>query len=81
MPKCTVMINRNARSRCAEDAAAAIRRATRAVAEKNLECKLEVRHVNETGIGARIVAIDQKGSDLCQLYLQEQYADRLNRSG
>lgn len=49
--------------------------------EKNFECKLEVMHVNEAGIGTRIVAIDQKGSDLCQLYLQEQYADRLNRSG
>ena len=49
--------------------------------EKNLECKVEVRHVNEMGVGAQIVEIDQKGIDLCQLYLQEQYAERLNRSG
>lgn len=49
--------------------------------EKNLECKVEVRHVNEMGVGAQIVEIDQKGIDLCQLYLQEQYSDRLNRSG
>ena len=48
--------------------------------EKNLECKVEVRHVNETGVGAQIVEIDQKGIDLCQLYLQEQYAERFNRS-
>ena len=49
--------------------------------EKNLECKVEVKHVNEMGVGAQIVQIDQKGLDLCQLYLQEQYAERLNRSG
>ena len=49
--------------------------------EKHLECKVEVKHVNEMGVGAQIVQIDQKGIDLCQLYLQEQYADRLNKSG
>ena len=49
--------------------------------EKHLECKVEVRHVNDMGVGAQIVEIDQKGIDLCQLYLQEQYADHLNKSG
>ena len=49
--------------------------------EKLLECKVEVRHVNDTGMGAKIVEIDEKGANLCQLYLQEQYADKLNRSG
>lgn len=49
--------------------------------EKHLECKVEVRHVNDMGVGTKIVEIDQKGIDLCQLYLQEQYADRLNKSG
>ena len=49
--------------------------------EKHLECTVEVKHVNETGVGAEIVEIDQRGMDLCQLYLQEQYADRLNKSG
>ena len=47
--------------------------------EKNLECRVEVRHVNEMGVGAQIVEIDQKGIDLCQVYLQEQYAERFNR--
>ena len=49
--------------------------------EKHLQCKVEVRHVNEMGVGAQIVEIDQKGIDLCQLYLQEQYAERFNRPG
>ena len=49
--------------------------------EKHLECKLEVRHVNEMGVGAKITEIDPKGLELCQLVLQEEYADRLNKSG
>ena len=49
--------------------------------EKLLECKLEVRHVSDMGVGAKIVEIDEKGVNLCRLYLQEQYADKLNRSG
>ena len=48
---------------------------------KRLECKIEVRHVSDAGVGTRIVEIDQRGADLCQLYLQEQYSERLNRSG
>ena len=49
--------------------------------ERHLECKVEVRHVNDMGVGAKSVEIDQKSLDLCTLYLQEQYADRLNKSG
>jgi hypothetical protein len=49
--------------------------------EKHLECKVEVRHVNDDGVGTKIVQIDQKGIDLCQLFLQEQFSDKLNRSG
>ncbi len=48
---------------------------------KRLECKIEVRHVSDAGVGTRVVEIDQRGADLCQLYLQEQYSERLNRSG
>jgi hypothetical protein len=48
--------------------------------EKFLECKLEVRHVSDDGVGTKIVNIDRKSTDLCHLYLQEQYADRFTRS-
>ena len=49
--------------------------------EKSLECKVEVRHVNDVGMGAKIIDIDERGANLCQVFLQEQYADQLNRSG
>jgi hypothetical protein len=48
---------------------------------KRLECKIEVRHVSDAGVGTKIVDIDPRGADLCQLYLQEQYSEKLNRSG
>lgn len=48
---------------------------------KRLECKIEVRHVGDAGVGTRIIDIDPRGANLCQLYLQEQYSDKLNRSG
>jgi hypothetical protein len=48
---------------------------------KLLECKIEVRHVGDTGLGTKIVEIDKRGASLCQLFLQEQYSDRLNKSG
>ena len=49
--------------------------------EKNLNCKIEIKHVSDTGVGSKIVEIDQQASSLCQLFLQEHYADRLNKSG
>ena len=49
--------------------------------EKLLECKVEIRHADETGIGTRIVEIDRKSIGLCQLFLQEHYSDKLNQSG
>ena len=44
---------------------------------KILECKVEVRHVSDQSLGLKIVEIDEKGISLCQLFLEEQYADRL----
>ena len=44
---------------------------------KVLECKVEVRHVSDQTFGMQIVEIDEYGSQLCQLYLDEQYADKL----
>jgi len=49
--------------------------------EKRLECKIEVRHVSDAGVGTKIVEIDKKGSALHQLFLQEQYSGKLNQSG
>jgi hypothetical protein len=45
-----------------------------------LECKIEVRHVGDSGVGTRINEIDETGARLCQLYLQEHYSSRLDRS-
>ena len=45
-----------------------------------LECKIAVRHASELGIGTKIVEIDKKSASLCQLYLQEHYSHKLNRS-
>ena len=49
--------------------------------EKLLECKVEIRHIYESGIGTKIVEMDAKSIALCQLFLQEHYSDRLNKSG
>lgn len=49
--------------------------------DKNLVCKLEVKHVSEAGMGTKIVGIDKRGASLFQSYLQEMYSERLNRSG
>jgi len=48
---------------------------------KRVECKIEVRHVGDAGVGTKIIEIDPRGADLCQLFLQEQYSEKLNRSG
>ena len=49
--------------------------------QKRLECRIEIRHVDETGIGTKIVEIDRKSIGFCQLFLQEHYSDHLNKSG
>ncbi len=48
---------------------------------RRLECRVEVRHISEAGVGTKIIEIDQRGRDLCELFLQEQFSDKLNRSG
>ena len=49
--------------------------------QKVLDCKLEVRHFNDSALGAKIVEIDERGHDLCQRFLEEQYSDKLGRFG
>ena len=45
---------------------------------KILECKLEVMHVDDTRLGTKIIEIDDKGMSLCKLFLEEQYAHKLD---
>ena len=46
--------------------------------EKTLNCKIEVRHVGPHGTGTKVVEIDNRGSNLVKLYLEEQYSLKLN---
>jgi hypothetical protein len=46
--------------------------------EKTLNCKIEVRHVSSHGNGTKVVEIDNRGSSLVKLYLEEQYSLKLN---
>lgn len=46
--------------------------------EKTLNCKIEVRHVGPHGTGTKVVEIDNRGSSLVKLYLEEQYSLKLN---
>jgi len=47
------------------------------VPQKTLDCKIEVRQATDSEMGAKIVEIDNKGTGLLQMYLQEQYSGRL----
>ncbi len=49
--------------------------------EKVLDCKVEIKHFSDDGLGTKIVEIDQRGHNLCELFLQEQYSDKLDRLG
>jgi hypothetical protein len=46
---------------------------------KSIECKIEIKHVSDSGMGAKITEIDKRGSGLVLLYLQEQYSLKLNK--
>ena len=46
-----------------------------------LECKLEVMHIDDTRVGTKIMEIDKKGMSLCNLFLEEQYAYKLESIG
>ncbi|MGD2139857.1 MAG: PilZ domain-containing protein [Burkholderiales bacterium] len=47
--------------------------------EKTLECMVEVVHMNDDGVGAKIVEIDEQGAKLIQLFLQEHFTDGVKR--
>ena len=42
--------------------------------EQVLECKIKVMHVDYSVIGAKIVDIDDRGIELCQLFLRDQFS-------
>jgi hypothetical protein len=42
--------------------------------EQVLECKIKVMHADDSIIGAKIVDIDDRGIELCQLFLRDQYS-------
>jgi hypothetical protein len=44
------------------------------VPQKTLDCKIEIRHATDSGLGTKIVEIDNRGTALLQMYLQEQYS-------
>jgi hypothetical protein len=46
--------------------------------EKTLNCKIEVRHISQAGMGTKIKDIDGRGTRLVELYLQEQFSLKLN---
>ncbi len=48
---------------------------------KSLNCKIEIRHVSDAGMGTRISEIDSNGTGLLRLYLQDQYSITLNKTG
>jgi hypothetical protein len=48
--------------------------------EKTLNCKIEVKHISPAGTGTKIKDIDRRGASLVELYLQEQYSLKLNKS-
>jgi len=48
--------------------------------EKTLNCKIEIRHISSLGMGTKIKDIDGRGTRLVELYLQEQYSLKLNKS-
>ncbi len=41
--------------------------------ERVLECKVEVVHVGDSVVGAKIVEIDDEGTELCQAFLRDQF--------
>jgi PilZ domain len=47
------------------------------IPQKTLDCKIEIRHATDSGLGTKIVEIDDKGTALLQSYLQEHYSTGL----
>ena len=48
--------------------------------KKILHCRVEVKHIEDTCVGVKIVTISKDGSILLQQFLQEYYSLKLDRS-
>jgi hypothetical protein len=48
--------------------------------KKILHCRVEVKHIDDTCVGTKIVHISKDGTVLLQQFLQEYYSLKLNRS-
>lgn len=44
-----------------------------------LECMIEVVHIGESGVGTKIIEIDESGAKLVQLFLQEHFTHSVKR--
>jgi hypothetical protein len=42
--------------------------------ERVLECKVEVVHVGDSVVGAKIVEIDNEGAEICKAFLRDQFS-------
>jgi PilZ domain-containing protein len=46
--------------------------------EKFLDCKIEIRHFSDAGVGTMITDIDEHALKLWNIYLEEQYSVKLS---
>ena len=47
--------------------------------DQPFECKLEVVHITNGGVGARIIDLDKKTRDLIHLFLEERATEKVRR--
>jgi hypothetical protein len=47
--------------------------------DQPFQCKLEVVHITNGGVGARIVDLDEKGSKLIHSFLEDRATEKLRR--
>lgn len=47
--------------------------------DEPFECKLEVVHITNGGVGARIVDLDEKTRELIQSFLEERATEKMRR--
>jgi hypothetical protein len=47
--------------------------------DRHLQCKIEIRHINDTCLGTKIVEISEAGKSLCAQFLEEHYSENLGK--
>jgi hypothetical protein len=48
--------------------------------ERVLRCKVEVVHVGDSVVGAKIVEIDEEGAEICKAFLRDEFSERYAKS-